>query len=90
MLAEAMEKTFEKRKTPITGEPMIFNPPFMKDDTKQAQWLGFITKAKLGDAPTSFESVATDIKAFLQPVVAAIIDRQAFRLFRAAAGRWRT
>jgi hypothetical protein len=90
MLAEAIEKTFEKRKTPITSEPTIFNPPFMKDENKQAQWLGFITKAKLGDAPTSFESVATDIKVFLQPVVASIIDRQTFRLFWEAAGRWRT
>ena len=90
MLAEAIEKTFEKRKTPITIEPTIFNPPFMKDENKQAQWLGFITKAKLGDAPTSFEGIATDIKVFLQPVVASIIDRQTFRLFWAAADRWRT
>jgi hypothetical protein len=88
MLAEAIEKTFEKRKTPITSEPTIFNPPFMKDENKQAQWMGFITKAKLGDAPTSFESVATDIKVFLQPVVASIIDRQTFQLFWAAPGPW--
>jgi hypothetical protein len=33
-----IEKTFEKRKTPLTSEPTIFNPSFMKDDTKQAQW----------------------------------------------------
>ena len=89
-LAEAIEKTFEKRKTPLTSEPTIFNPSFMKDENKQAQWLGFINKAKLGDAPASFENVAADIKVFLQPVVASIIDRQAFRLFWAAPGPWRT
>jgi len=89
-LIEAIEKTFEKRKTPLISEPSIFKSTFMKDGTKQAQWQGFIKKTKLTDAPTSFEDVATDIKVFLQPVVAAIIDRQAFRLFWAAAGRWRT
>jgi hypothetical protein len=89
MLAKAIEKTFEKRKTPITSEPTIFNPSFMKDENKQAQWLGFINKVKLSDAPTSFESVATDIKVFLKPVVASIIDRQTFQLSWAAPGRWR-
>jgi hypothetical protein len=53
-LIEAIEKTFEKGKTPLTIEPTTFNPTFMKDETKQAQWQGFIKKKKLTDAPTSF------------------------------------
>jgi len=89
MLAEAIEKTFEKRKTPITSEPIIFNPSFMKDENKQIQWLGFINKAKLDDAPASFESVAADIRFFLQPVVVSIIDQRTFRLSWAAPGPWR-
>ena len=88
-LIEAIEKTFENRKTPVTNKPTIFNPSFMKDENKQAQWLGFINQAKLGDAPASFESVAAGIKVFLQPAVASIIDRQTFRLFWAAPGPWR-
>jgi hypothetical protein len=90
MLSEAIEKTFEKRETPITSEPTIFNPSFMKDEDKQAQWIGFINKAKLGDTPTSFESITADIKVFLQPVVDSIINRQTLRLFWAAPGPWRT
>jgi len=62
----------------------------MKDENKQAQWQGFINKAKLGDAPASFENLAARIKFFLQPVVVSIIDRQTFRLFWAAPGPWRT
>jgi len=89
-LIEAIEKTFEKRKTPVISEPTIFNPSFMKDENKQAQWQGFINKAKLGDAPASFENLAARIKFFLQPVVVSIIDRQTFRLFWAAPGPWRT
>ncbi|MBW2149461.1 MAG: nucleotidyl transferase AbiEii/AbiGii toxin family protein [Deltaproteobacteria bacterium] len=89
-LIEAIEKTFEKTKTPVISEPTIFNPSFMKDENKQAQWQGFINKAKLGDAPASFENLAARIKFFLQPVVVSIIDRQTFRLFWAAPGPWRT
>lgn len=87
-LIEAIEKTFEKRKTPLISEPAIFNPMFMKDDTKQAQWLGFIKKTKLTDAQTSFKDVTGGIKNFLQPLVVSMINRQTFRLFWAAPGPW--
>ena len=70
-------------------EPTIFNPSFMKDENKQVQWRGFINKAKLGDAPESFENVAAGVKVFLQPAVASIIDQQMFRFFWAAPGPWR-
>ncbi len=88
-LTEAIEKTFEKRNTPLTSEPTIFDPTFMKDDTKQAQWQGFIKKTKLTDTPISFEDVASVIKAFLQPVVASMIIRQNFGIFwKAPGGPW--
>ncbi|MFO7614726.1 MAG: nucleotidyl transferase AbiEii/AbiGii toxin family protein, partial [Bacteroidales bacterium] len=87
-LIEAIEKSFEKRKTPLTSEPTIFNSTFMKDDTKQTQWQGFIKKTKLTDAPTSFEDVAGGIKFFLQPLVVSMINKQTFRLFWAAPGPW--
>jgi hypothetical protein len=88
-LVEAIEKTFEKRKTPLPNAPTIFNPSFMRDENKQAQWQGFINKAKLGDAPASFENVVAGIKVFLQPVVAANIDRKNFRFYWTAPGPWR-
>jgi hypothetical protein len=88
ILTEAIEKTFENRKTPLTSDPTIFNPLFIKDDTKQTQWAGFTDKAKLVDAPISFEDVANDIKVFLQPIVTSINHRQTFQLFWAAPGPW--
>ena len=87
-LVEAIEKTFEKRKTPLPKEPTIFTPSFMRDENKQAQWQGFINKTKLGDAPASFENMIAGIKVFLQPVVASITDQQTFRFFWAASGPW--
>ena len=90
ILNEAIEKTFVNRNTTLTGDPTIFNPSFMKDDTKQDQWAGFTDKTKIADAPMSFEDVANDIKIFLQPIAASISHRQAFRLFWAAPGPWST
>ncbi len=39
-LVEAIAKTFKKRKTPLPNEPTIFDPSFMRDKNKQAQWHG--------------------------------------------------
>jgi hypothetical protein len=88
-LAEAIEKTFEKRKTPLINEPTVFNLAFMKDETKQAQWEGFIEKAKLIDAPSSFEDVVEAIKVFLQPIVDSIISKQTFQSSWISPGPWR-
>jgi hypothetical protein len=87
-LIEAIEKTFEKRKTPLINEPTVFNLTFMKDDTKQAQWKGFIEKAKLTDAPLSFEDIVAGIKDFLQPIVDSIINNRTFQSFWTAPGPW--
>ena len=88
-LVEAIEKTFEKRKTLLINEPTVFNLTFMKDDTKQAQWKGFIEKTKLTDSPLSFEDIAAGIKDFLQPIVDSIINNRTFQSFWAAPGPWR-
>ena len=74
MLAEAVEKTFENRNTPITANYAVFNPSFMKDEDKKVQWLGFIKKAKLSNAPGSFEDVAAAVKVFLEPRVASLVE----------------
>lgn len=87
-LLEAIEKTFNKRKTAIIIEPTIFNPIFVKDETKQAQWHGFIEKTKLSDAPTSFNNVLGCLKLFLQPVVISMINQQTFQLYWVAPGPW--
>jgi hypothetical protein len=88
-LAEAIEKTFEKRRTPLINEPTVFSLTFMKDHTKQAQWKGFIEKTKLTDSPLSFEDIAAGIKDFLQPIVDSIINNRTFQSFWAAPGPWR-
>jgi hypothetical protein len=67
----------------------VFNLAFMKDETKQAQWEGFIEKAKLTDALSSFEDVVEAIKVFLQPIVDSIISKQTFPSSWISPGPWR-
>ncbi|MDF1592693.1 MAG: nucleotidyl transferase AbiEii/AbiGii toxin family protein [Desulfobacterales bacterium] len=88
-LAEAIEKTFENRKTIITINPTVFDLSFRKDAGKKVQWLGFIRKAKLADAPESFEDVVAAIKAFLDPILTSIVERQRFHGLWTAPGPWR-
>jgi hypothetical protein len=89
MLAEAVEKTFETRNTPIIITPTVFDPSFVKDRDKQVQWRGFIRKAKLANAPEAFEEVVAAIKVFLEPLVASLADRRMFRGIWNAPGPWR-
>ena len=54
ILGEAIEKTFEKRNTPLNLEAALFSNSFGTDRDKNVQWRGFIRKAKLVDAPDTF------------------------------------
>jgi hypothetical protein len=89
ILAEAIEKTFEYRNTPIPLAPMVFDPSFVKDRDKQVQWQGFIRKAKLAAAPEAFEDVVAAVKVFLEPLVASLAEKREFHYEWNASGPWR-
>ena len=89
ILAEAVEKTFEKRNTPATLDAALFDPSFGNDGNRNAQWRGFIRKTKLINVPESFEEVMTAVKLFLEPLAASIIEQRTFNSNWAAPGPWR-
>ena len=89
MLAEAVEKTFENRNTPIPIKPTAFDPSFVNDQAKKIQWQGFIQKAKLAEAPEAFEDVVAAVKAFLEPLVTSLAEGWTFRSIWSAPGPWR-
>ena len=88
-LAEAVERTFKNRNTPITIDPKVFHPSFVKDADKKAQWQGYIRKAKLADAPTAFEDVVAAITVFVHPLVVSLTQERPFRGVWTAPGPWR-
>jgi len=89
MLAEAVEKTFENRNTPIPIKPTVFIPSFVNDQAKKIKWQGFIRKVKLSEVPESFEAVVAAIKVFLEPLVASLAEGRTFRSIWSAPGPWR-
>ena len=89
ILSEAIEKTFEKRNTPVNIEAALFDPLFGSDRDKNAQWRSFIRKAKLIGAPETFEAIVAAVKYFLEPIAAAIVEQRSFNSIWTAPGPWR-
>jgi hypothetical protein len=88
-LTEALEKTFKNRKTLIPAAPTVFGPSFAKDEDKKIQWLGYIERAKLHNAPESFSEVVAAVKTFLEPPVVSLAEGRLFRKTWKAPGPWR-
>ena len=89
ILGEAIEKTFEKRSTPVNLEAALFDPSFGVDRNKNVQWRGFIRKAKLVGAPETFDEIVAAVKLFLEPLARAIAERKLFNSVWTAPGPWR-
>lgn len=89
ILGEAIEKTFEKRDTPIDLNAAPFEHSFGTDRDKDVQWRGFIRKAKLIGAPERFEEIVAAVRLFLEPLVAAIAEQKAFNSIWITPGPWR-
>ena len=91
VLAEAVLKTFENRKTPISSKCVLFEMDFGEDRDKKIQWSGFVNKAKVDIAPNDFIEVVRDIKNFIEPVIVHMVekqDRPFRRRWSASSARW--
>lgn len=89
VLAEALERTFSNRNTPIIVNPAVFDPSFSKESVKKSQWQGFIRKANLTDTPEDFEEIVAALRIFLEPLVAALAEKHIFTKIWSARGPWR-
>jgi hypothetical protein len=64
-LAEAVEKTFENRNTPITTTPTVFDPSFVMDRDKKVQWRGFCLSPRISLPLRSLRTLReADLAAF--------------------------
>jgi hypothetical protein len=89
VLSKAIARTFANRGTPLPAAPAVFDPAFIRDRVKNAQWRAFLDKSKLDDAPKSFAEVVTGLRSFLQPIATALHDRHRFQGAWKASGPWR-
>jgi predicted nucleotidyltransferase component of viral defense system len=68
-LAEAVQRTFERRRTFWPDQPPAgLSDAFARE--KDVQWRAFLVRDRLGAAPASLIEVTEDLRAFLQPVLA--------------------
>ncbi len=88
-LAEAVDKTFKNRNTPIIVNPAVFDPSFGKDGDRKAQWRGFTRKVKLKNTPEAFEDIVAAIKMFLEPIAINLNERVTFLKIWMAPGPWK-
>jgi len=88
LLAEAVERAFANRDMPMSTDVAVFSPSFGQLADKQVQWQGFVSKARLADAPDAFEDVAAAVRAFLEPTVASLTGQRPHPSVWGAPGPW--
>ena len=68
-LAEAIRRTFERRRTPLPEQiPVGLSDRFALD--REGQWRAFLARDQLATTSNSLLQVVTDLRIFLQPVLA--------------------
>ncbi|MCY4238142.1 MAG: nucleotidyl transferase AbiEii/AbiGii toxin family protein [Rhodospirillaceae bacterium] len=67
-LAEAMRRTFERRRTALPEQlPVGLSDSFALE--RGTQWRAFLARDRLEVAPASFAQIIDDLRTFLQPVL---------------------
>lgn len=69
MLHRAIEATFTRRKTDLSGELLPFTADYMGDADRQAQWRGFLARNGLEGPPKQFPALMTALRDFVDPAI---------------------
>ena len=74
-LGAALRATFARRDTILPADPTPLTTAFADDTARQAQWIAFLRRTGPPDAPQHFADVVTGLRAFLQPLIAALLQQ---------------
>jgi len=89
-LKKAIESTFQRRKTFIPDNLLVFRLEFHKDEEKQRQWVAFLRKSRLHDVNKGFNEIMERITSFLKPIVNSIKDKtREDKTWDAITGCWK-
>ena len=89
-LKKAIESTFQRRKTIIPDNLLVFRLEFHRDEEKQRQWSAFLRKSRLHDVSQGFNEIMERITYFLKPIVNSIKDKTGKdKTWDAKAGCWK-
>jgi hypothetical protein len=91
VLAKAIVRTFERRKTAIptiAAPPRAFTAEFFEDESKQRQWAAFNNKNRLYIEAVPLKRVVGDIEQFLMPLFADMAAQEHRKRSWPAGGPW--
>ena len=88
-LAAAIQATFDRRGTTIPSEtPVALSEAFAADAAKQAQWGGFLRRARLQILVGSLEDVVADLRSFLGPLAERLASGSPLKRSWEPGGPW--
>ncbi|GAB1538292.1 nucleotidyl transferase AbiEii/AbiGii toxin family protein [Scytonema sp. NUACC21] len=89
LLSQAIQATFQRRKTSIPNtEPFALTVEFAEDSDKKKQWEAFVKKAGINVNQNSLNEVIDIIKSFLMPPCLAVSQNQVFNQIWTPAEGW--
>jgi predicted nucleotidyltransferase component of viral defense system len=89
-LKKAIKSTFQRRKTPLSDNPLVFRPEFHRDKGRQKQWIAFLRKSRLSNVNQGFSEIMERITIFLRPIVISIKDRNSMnKSWDSSTGCWK-
>ncbi len=91
VLAQAIRETFQQRQTPLVTSPRAFEETFTRNSDKQAQWVAFLQRYRLGQpvgVPSTLWGAVQLIAACLQPVLEALVAGEVFEQHWRPGGPW--
>lgn len=89
-LAEAIQATFERRKTQLPEYiPVALTPVYTEDEVISSRWTAFLRRSRLEDTKLSLREVAEDIWRFLEPVTSSGRIESGFHQAWHPGGPWR-
>jgi len=90
LLCQAIENTFNRRKTEIPiKEPLAFTQEFTNDPDKQKQWTAFLKKSNIGEPQLKLDDVVAVIKNFIMPLCIASTKNESFNKVWNVEGYWK-
>lgn len=89
-LKKAIESTFQRRKTPLPDNPIVFRPEFHKDKGRQRQWTAFLRKSRLSGVDKEFGQIMERLAEFLVPIISSIKNSSRMdKSWDSTAGCWK-
>jgi predicted nucleotidyltransferase component of viral defense system len=91
LLSQAIQATFERRKTPLPmAAPLALTAEFSEDADKQKQWQGFLKKGQLKSTQKSLSQTIGVIKDFVMPPCFAMAKSEDFNLIWFPSEGWQS